>query len=58
MHVTAISVAEGFKLKEDIQETDTSIKSVEVGKEEELEKNVTQALLVVSEEKDISVHEA
>ena len=39
---------EKFKLK-DIEEKDTFIKGVELGKEAELEKDVTKAVLIVTE---------
>ena len=57
MHKTKISVAEEFKLKDVVEVKDTSIKGVEHCKEAEIEKDVTKAVLVVSEEKDVSVNE-
>ena len=58
VHDAEISVADEFKLKDVAEEKDVSIKGVELGKDSELEKDVTKAVLVVTEEKEVSVHDA
>ena len=58
VHETEISTAEEFKVKDVTEEKNTSIKGVQFGKEAELEKDVTKAVLVVTDENDASVHEA
>ena len=58
VHETYISVAEEFKLNDVAEEKHTYIKVVELSKEAELKKGVTNAVFVVTEEKDVSIHEA
>ena len=52
-----ISGEEEFKLKEVAEEKGTSIKGVELGKEADLGKDDMKAVLVITEENDVSVHE-
>ena len=57
MHDTELSVSEDFNPK-DVAKENHFIKGAEVGKESELENDVTKALLVATEEKYGLVHEA
>ena len=57
MHKTEIFVAEEFKLKDFVEENDTSMKGVELGNEAGQENEVIKAVLILTEEKDVLVHE-